>query len=85
MKKQIPKTDYKDKIIELYSWYGVGAILAAYIITTLGILPSNSLVVLLLNSTGSGGILIDALKSKNYQPVVLNAIWLLIAVIAMVK
>jgi hypothetical protein len=85
MKKITKESDLKGKLIELYAWYGVIAILAAYMLTTLGILPSSNKMVLLLNITGSGGILIDALKSKNYQPVVLNAIWLIIAVIAIVR
>jgi hypothetical protein len=35
--------------------------------------------------TGAIGIVIDALDDKNYQPVVLNAIWAIIAVVVLIR
>jgi hypothetical protein len=80
-----PRNKVTNQLIEIFAWYGVVAILAAYMLTTLQVLPATHFVVLLLNITGSLGILLDALKDKNWQPVVLNAIWMIIAVVAMLR
>lgn len=85
MKKQTAQTKTGINLIEIFSWYGVIAIIAAYILVTLSILPAKNLIVIGLNITGSAGVLIDAWKSKNYQPVVINAIWIVVALIALVQ
>lgn len=84
-KKSAPIIDKSVGVIEIFSWYGVFAIISAYILVTLSILPSSSLIVIGLNITGSAGVLIDAWRSRNYQPVVINAIWIIVAVIALVQ
>lgn len=73
------------KNVELFSWYGVAAILSAYALLNFHVLSVNSLSYQLLNITGGLGILIDAWASRNYQPVVLNVVWIVIALIAMVR
>lgn len=75
-----PKT-----VAETLGWYGVIAILTAYAATNLGWLDTTSLLYQVLNITGAAGILIDAYRQKNYQPVVLNAIWMLIAFYAIIQ
>ena len=75
----------KNKITETIGWYGVMAILAAYILINFSILKPTSIWYLMLNATGAIGIMIDAFQDKNYQPVVLNIIWLAIALIAITK
>lgn len=75
----------KNKIIELVGWYGVVAILAAYMLLSFGFIASNSLIYQILNGTGALGIVLDALKDKNYQPAVLNTIWALVAIFALFK
>lgn len=72
----------KNKIIELVGWYGVVAILVAYALLSFGVITSNSLIYQILNGTGALGIVLDALKDKNYQPAVLNTVWAIIAIIA---
>ena len=72
-------------LIEGFGWYGVVVILLAYGLLSFGYLSAESLTYQLLNGTGALGIMIDALHAKNYQPAVLNIIWIAIAVIAIVK
>ena len=79
MKKQF------EQLTEWLGWYGVLAILLAYGLLSFSVIRSNGLVYQLLNLTGGLGILIDAYADKNYQPVVLNAIWILIALFAIVN
>lgn len=73
------------KWIEFVGWYGVIAILLAYLLNSLDIIDTSNILYSILNLTGALGIIIDAYKQKNYQPVVLNIIWALIAVISLVK
>lgn len=70
---------------ELAGWYGVIAILVAYAGNMLGWMNVHDTFYLILNITGSTGILIDAAQQKNWQPVVLNAVWMIIAIIGLVK
>ena len=75
----------REKITEALGWYGVIAVVGAYALLSLDIVSSNSLLFQGLNLTGAIGIVIDALEDKNTQPAVLNIIWAIIALIAIVK
>ena len=75
----------KDFISEFFGWYGVIAILVAYALLNFGIFDIHSLLYQILNITGALGITYDALKDKDYQPVVLNIIWALIALFSIIK
>lgn len=75
----------KNKITEILGWYGVIAILTAYILLNFDVLSNKNLAYQVLNLTGAVGIMLDALDDKNYQPFVLNIIWALVALIALVQ
>lgn len=75
----------KERLTEFLGWYGVIAIVAAYILVSFNLVGSQSLLYQLLNLSGAAGIVIDALSDKNYQPAVLNTIWLIVAAIAIVR
>ena len=75
----------KKYIEEVIGWYGTVAIVAAYAMSSFGILPSNSLIYQILNGTGALGIVYISLKKKAYQPGVLNIIWAVIALIAIIN
>ena len=77
--------NWKEITIEIAGWYGVVAIVGAYLAVSIGYTSPESMNFQLLNLTGAIGIMIDALHVKNYQPAVLNAIWLVIAVVAIVR
>lgn len=71
----------KHKIIELIGWYGVLAILIAYFLISFRFVESSSLIYQLLNFSGAIAIMIDAIVDKNYQPVFLNIIWAIVALV----
>lgn len=72
-------------IIEIVGWYGVVAILGAYALVSFQILSSTDFLFQLLNATGAIGVVLISLSKKNYQPAVLNIIWTLIAIVAIIK
>lgn len=70
---------------EIFGWYGVVAILSAYVLISFSIVNSNNIWYHILNGTGALGIILDSISKRDYQPGVLNAIWLIIALISIVK
>lgn len=66
-------------ITEITGWVGVLAILGAYAGLSFHWLSPTSIPYLMLNAVGSLGVVIDAANQKNWQPVVLNSVWFLIA------
>lgn len=70
---------------DILGWYGVVAILTAYSLISFGFVGSSNLVYLILNFTGAFGILYEAWKKKDYEPVVLNIIWAIIALIGIAR
>lgn len=75
----------KDRLIEAYGWYGIVAILLAYALNAFGLIPSDGLRYSLLNLTGSIGVVAVSLKKRNSQPAALNAIWAVVAAVALVR
>lgn len=75
----------KKMLIKIAGWYGTFAILGAYALNSFGVIESKSLVYQLLNLTGAIGIVIVS-ESKHVHPsVVLNAVWTVIAAVALVR
>ncbi len=72
-------------VIEGFSWYGVAAILSAYLLVSLSIFQPSNYLVIFLNITGSIASGIDALKDRNWQPVVINIVWILIALVTLAR
>jgi hypothetical protein len=70
---------------ELFAWYGVAVILIAYALVSFDLLASDSLTYQILNATGAAGVMIISFMRRAYQPVVLNLVWTLIAVVAIVR
>ena len=75
----------KSKLIELFGWYGTVAILLAYFLVSFSFLEVTNIWYQVLNITGSLGIVFDAFYKKDYQPGVLNIVWMVIAAIALVR
>lgn len=78
-------TQIRTKIIEVFGWYGVVAILSAYTLLNLGVIELRSVGYQILNLTGALAIMIDAHKDKNYQPVALNVVWFAIAAFGLIS
>ncbi|HLD20169.1 MAG TPA: hypothetical protein VJB93_02915 [Patescibacteria group bacterium] len=75
----------KNIIDEIIGWYGTVAIVSAYALLSFGAIVSESMIYQVLNATGAIGIVFISFKKKTYQPGVLNIIWTIIAIVAMVK
>jgi hypothetical protein len=73
------------KLIEIYGWYGMAAILLAYALASFSIISSAGLIYQILNGSGALGVMLASFHRKAYQPAALNLIWALIAVIALAR
>jgi hypothetical protein len=65
--------------VQLAGWYGVGAILVAYALITFKVLTAETIIYLALNSTGALALIVQSYAIRNYQLIVLNVVWLLVA------
>ena len=70
---------------EIAGWYGAVAILAAYALTSFDVISSNSLAFQLLNLTGALGVIAIAIHKKVNQSILLNAVWAVVAIVAIVN
>lgn len=75
----------KHKAENYIGWYGVAAILVAYLLVSFNVIAAKSFGYQLLNLTGAIGIIVEALTKKDVQPAVLNAVWAVIALLAIVR
>jgi len=75
----------KHLIDEAFGWYGMVAIVSAYALNSFALIASSDLIYQILNTTGALGIVYISFKKKAYQPGVLNIIWAIIAIIAIIK
>lgn len=71
--------------IEIVGWSGTILILLAYLLVSFSIITSDSLLYQSLNLGGAAGIALISLVKKAYPPAVLNIIWALIALIAVLR
>lgn len=75
----------KKIITEIIGWYGTVAILLAYALVSFKVLSSNSFMYQILNLTGAIGIMTISIVKKAQQPAVLNAVWAIIALVAIIS
>jgi hypothetical protein len=75
----------KKVFFNLLGWYGILAILAAYVLLNLSFFDAKNIFYQLLNFTGALAIVFSSLRKKDYPPVVLNLIWALVAFGILVK
>jgi len=73
------------KIPDIVGWIGVLLILIAYFLITFGYTNPENILFGLMNLFGAIGIIISSYSKKDFQPVALNAVWLLIAIIGIVN
>lgn len=74
-----------NSFFELFAWYGVVAILVAYALVSFDVLESDSITFQMMNLTGALGIAAVSLLKRVFQSVVLNVIWSLIALVAILN
>jgi hypothetical protein len=70
------------RFIEAIGWYGVVAIIGAYLMISFSVLSVNNLWYQVLNATGAMGMVFEAFHKRDWQPGVVNVVWTLIAVVA---
>lgn len=75
----------KNKLIQVFGWYGVAAILGAYFLVSFSYLAPGGLPYQLLNFTGSLGIAVVAYSKKDKQPFWLNVVWMLIGAVVIAR
>ena len=71
--------------LEFFGWYGMCAIIIAYALISFSVISSESLIYHILNGTGALGIAFISFNKKAFQSGILNIMWALIAVIAIVR
>ncbi len=74
----------KNQIAEIAGWYGAFAILLAYILVSFELITAKGATFQLLNLTGAIGIIIIAVYKNVKQSVVLNVVWAVVAIVALV-
>lgn len=70
---------------EIVGWTGVILILLAYSLVTLEAVKPSATVYGLMNLLGALGIVISSYFKRDFQPVLLNLIWLIVAAIGILK
>lgn len=71
--------------MELVGWTGAAFSLGAYSLNSLNIIGSQSIAYLLMNIFGCFFLILYALSKKAHASWVLNSIWLLMTMVALVK
>jgi len=70
---------------EFLGWYGACVILLAYGLSSFNILSPKDTLYQILNGTGAFGIAYVSFKRRAYQPALLNVVWFLIALLALLR
>lgn len=82
---QVIVGNMKNNHLQLIGWLGMVAILLAYFLMTFSFIEPRGFIYYFLNLIGSGGIVLITWKRKDTQPMMLNIIWMIIAIIAILK
>jgi len=83
-KKTKDKSGMRSKAIGALGWYGVAAILLAYVLVSFNIISAQSWQYQLLNFTGASGVLVISYMKQARQPALLNLVWAVIALAALI-
>lgn len=73
------------KTKEVAGWTGVGLILTAHALTTFGVISPESLTYSMMNLFGAAGIITSSYGKRDFQPVFLNVVWLVVAIIGIIR
>lgn len=70
---------------QIIGWIGMVLILAAYFLVSFEILSVENIWYQLMNIVGSIGLVLVASARRDWQPMVLNIIWILIGAVAVLR
>jgi hypothetical protein len=73
------------KIIDIIGWVGAAEVIAAYALNSYGELTAGSVLFQLLNLTGAIFLIANTWYNKAYPSMVINIIWTVIAIVALIK
>ncbi len=79
------KLSFRQLLAEIAGWYGTTAILTAYALVSFNLISGYGIIFQLLNLTGAIGIIIIASYKKVAQSIVLNIVWSIVAIFAIVS
>ena len=71
-------------MMEIIGWYGALAVLGAYMALGLNAIEAGTLYHF-LNATGAAGIGLISWRKRAWQPVALNGVWMVIAIVALIR
>lgn len=71
-------------IAEIAGWIGAASLLSGYLLISNHIITSNDLIYHLLNLVGACGLIVIALTKKLYQLILINTVWMIVAVAALI-
>ena len=74
-----------DEAHEIVGWIGTVLILLAYFLLSIGQIQAESALYQMANALGGIFLVYASVKTKDFPLIVLNAIWFLIAVYALLK
>jgi len=77
--------DPNKKLTEWIGWIGVVLIVSAYITGVLGTISATDWRYLLINILGSAGIVYSSWRKQDRQPMILNIIWILVAILGLLR
>ncbi len=70
---------------EIIDWCGVVLVVVAYALMSFNIFSSHSILYQSLNILGATAIAFSSFRKKDYEPCVLNVIWAVIALMAIIN
>lgn len=70
---------------QILGWIGVSLILLAYALNMFQILDVTHVIYGMLNLLGAIGIIISSYAKRDFQPVLLNVIWLVVALFGIIR
>jgi hypothetical protein len=73
------------KIVNLIGWYGAIATLTAYFLVSFEIVGPKNLTYQILNLSGAIGLGIICDYKKTFQPLFVNTIWAIIALVSIIN
>ena len=75
----------KAALIEAFGWYGAIGLLAAYALSSFDVLSPENIWYQIINITAALGIVTISFYKKTYQPAVLNLVWAVIGLLALIN
>lgn len=69
---------------QIIGWIGVGLVVGAYTLNMFGILRAQDVMYAMINLVGASGIIVSSYAKRDFQPVILNSIWIAVAIVAIV-